>query len=275
MLMSEDDIDREESAINRVMWSGGMSVTLVTLLVLALAMATANDTWEYILFPLLAGVPLVYGVVSNLVTRRMQSSLLNRYQSQLMLRVSELEEMASRDELTGLHNRRHFHQVLNAEVEKAQDCKDPLALILMDVDKLKTINDEYGHGVGDVIIANLGRVIAKHVRGSDVAARLGGDEFGIVMPSTDKRGAFTLAKRLLDELDRTPMYEEGETKVMITISIGVSGFPWGGESVEELIHWADSDMYANKISRRLPAGPAGGDAGNDIESLPEDFVTGI
>lgn len=275
MIMSEDDIDREESAINRIMWSGGMSVTLVTILVLALVMATATSTWEYVLFPVLAGVPLVYGVASNFVTRRMQSALLDRYQSQLKLRVSELEEMALRDELTGLHNRRHFHQVLNAEVEKAQSCKEPLALILMDLDKLKRINDEYGHGVGDVVIANLGRVIAKHIRGSDVAARIGGDEFGVVMPSTDKRGAFTLARRLLDELDRTPMYEEGETRVMITISIGVSGFPWGGESVEELIHWADSDMYANKISRRLPNAPVAVDAGNDIESLPEDFLMGI
>jgi diguanylate cyclase (GGDEF)-like protein len=145
----------------------------------------------------------------------------------------------------------------------------------MDLDRLKTINDEYGHRVGDIIIANLGRVIARHVRGSDVAARLGGDEFGIVMPGTDKRGAFTMARRLMDYLEKTPMYEDGPVKVKVTVSVGVSGFPWGGESLEELIQWADADMYANKVSRRLPAAVLAQETGNDIDALPDDLVTGI
>jgi diguanylate cyclase (GGDEF)-like protein len=102
------------------------------------------------------------------------------------------------------------------------------------------------------MIANLAKVIDKHIRGSDVPARLGGDEFAILMPDTDKRGAFALAQRLWEELEQVPMYEHEGLRVMLNISIGVSGFPWGGEDVDEMMHWADADMYANKVSRRLP-----------------------
>lgn len=273
--MVEENLDREEREVNRIVWFGGIAVTAVTVAVLAILIGTASHSWQYALYSMLGGVPLSYAIVSNLVTRKMQISLLRRYQSRLLLQLSELEEMASRDELTGLHNRRHFYQVLNAEVEKAHACKEPLALILMDLDGLKSINDEYGHAVGDIIIAGFANVLARHTRNSDVAARLGGDEFGVVMPSTDKRGAFTLARRLIDELAQAPLYEEGATRVSVSVSIGVSGFPWGGESIEELIQWADADMYANKVSRRLPEVAVGADAGNDIDSLPDDFVTSI
>lgn len=275
--ITEEVIDREEQAIGHIVRTGGVAVTVTTAAVLALVLATAEHAWQYVTFAVLGGVPLTYALGSSIVMRKMQSSLLRRYQEQLRQRLLELEETASRDELTGLRNRRHFYQVLAAELERAQASKEPLAVIIMDMDKLKSINDEYGHRVGDVIIANLGRAISSLTRASDVAARLGGDEFGIVMPGTDKRGAFTLAQRLMDYLERTPMYEEGATQVMVTVSIGVSGFPWGGESVEELIQWADADMYANKISRRLPPVAVSSEEPRQGRHLPDadDFITGF
>jgi diguanylate cyclase (GGDEF)-like protein len=102
------------------------------------------------------------------------------------------------------------------------------------------------------MIASLAKVIEKHIRTADVPARLGGDEFAILMPDTDKRGAFGLAQRLWAELEETPMYEHDGMRLLMNVSIGVSGYPWGGEDVDEMMHWADSDMYANKVSRRLP-----------------------
>jgi diguanylate cyclase (GGDEF)-like protein len=143
----------------------------------------------------------------------------------------------------------------------------------MDLDGLKLINDEYGHAIGDEILTSLGKAMARHTRTQDVAARLGGDEFGIVMPGTDKRGAFALARRLWEDLERTPMYRDGETSIMVTVSVGIAGYPWGGEEVEELIQWADADMYANKVSRKLAKS---GDAltqpvaSQGIESAPGD-----
>jgi diguanylate cyclase (GGDEF)-like protein len=180
--------------------------------------------------------------------------------------------MVYRDELTGLYNRRHFYEVMTVETEKARISKQPLAVVLLDLDGLKAINDEYGHGVGDQVLANLGRVIATHTRSNDVPARMGGDEFGIVMSETDKRGAFALARRLWADLEATPMYQEGEVHLMVTVSIGLAGYPWGGESVEELIQWADADMYANKVSRKLAREAVPVEAGpGDLDSVPDDF----
>ncbi|MEK7248447.1 MAG: GGDEF domain-containing protein, partial [Chloroflexota bacterium] len=193
----------------------------------------------------------------------------------LMGQLTDLQEMVYRDELTGLYNRRHFYDVARMEVEKARVSRQPLAVVLMDLDGLKLINDEYGHRVGDEVLAGLGRVIATHTRGNDVPARLGGDEFGIVMPSTDKRGAFALARRLWASLESSPMYESGETSLYVTVSIGLAGYPWGGESVEEMIQWADADMYANKVSRKVARTAVPVEAGpTDLETAGSEDLLG-
>lgn len=273
--VAADDLEREERQIDRLAFFAGAAVSIVTVAVMLLLVITAQHAWQYIAYLSLGGVPLAFGLFSNFVTRKMQVTVLRNYQGQLMDRLTELEEIASRDELTGLFNRRHFYSTLRVELEKARVSKEPLAILLIDIDGLKQINDEYGHSVGDVIIANVAGAIARHTRGTDVAARLGGDEFGVVMNDTDKRGAFTLAKRLWDELEQTPMYQSGLTEIMVTVSIGVSGYPWGGEDVGEMIQWADTDMYANKISGKLGQQTISAERQPDMESLPDDYVVGI
>ena len=272
---SAGEVAREEDQINRVAWFGGAAVSVVTIGVLVLLMATANHAWQYAAYLLAAIVPLTYGLFTNVVTRRMQVEVLRKFQSRLMDRMTELEELASRDELTALYNRRHFYESLRGEVEKSQVSKESLAILLMDIDGLKGINDEYGHSVGDVVIANVANAIAKHTRDTDLAARLGGDEFGVLLRSTDKRGAFGMAKRLWEELEQVPMYKEGSKEIMVTVSIGVAGYPWGGESVGEMIQWADTDMYANKVSSKLGQQMAPEDRRFDMETLPDDHVIGI
>ena len=250
--ISEQDMAREEAGISRIAWAGGAAVAVVTGATLVVLLSTtAAAWWRYAVYAVLAAVPLAYALFSNTVVRRMQIALYRRYQEQLMYQLTDLQEMAYRDELTGLYNRRHFQEVMHMEVEKVHVTKQPLALMLLDLDELKKINDEYGHGVGDVILARLGAAIARHTRVNDVASRLGGDEFGVVMPATDKRGAFALARRLWEDLERTPIQLSDGRNVMVTVSIGLAGFPWGGETVEEMIQWADADMYANKVSRKL------------------------
>ncbi len=274
-IVNEDDLSREESLIRRVAWAGGIAVTLVTAAILAPLLMATEHGWQYPAYAALGGVPLLYGLFSSLVMFKMQVVLLRRHQAHLMIRVSELKEMASRDEMTGLHNRRHFYEVAEEEVARAQQRRDTLSILLLDLDGLKGINDEYGHGVGDVVITNLAVVITKHIRTTDVAARLGGDEFGIIMPGTDKRGAFALARRLWEEMERNPMYEGGATQLMVTVSIGVAGYPWGGDSLDEMLHWADADMYANKVSRRLPEQqPALQQEPDDTGTLIDDYVLG-
>lgn len=268
-------LDREETQIDRLAFFSGLAVSVVTVAVMVLLVMTADHAWQYIAYLSLGGVPLGFGLFSNLVVRKTQVAVLHTYQTRLVDRLSELEEIASRDELTGLFNRRHFYSMLRIELERAQMAKEPLAILLIDIDGLKQINDEYGHSVGDVVIANVAAAISRHSRGTDVAARLGGDEFGVVMASTDKRGAFTMAKRLWEELEQVPMYQQGLTEVMVGVSIGVSGYPWGGEDVGEMVQWADTDMYANKVSGKLGQQTIPAERQPDMESLPDDYVVGI
>ena len=273
-ILDEERLTHEESMIRRVAWVGGVAVTLVTAAILFPLLMSATSGWQYAVYSALGGVPLAYGLFSSLVLFKMQVLLLRRHQGQLLMRVSELKEMASRDEMTGLNNRRHFYEVAEEELTRAQQRRDTLAILLMDLDGLKGINDEFGHGVGDIVITNLAAIISKHIRGTDVAARLGGDEFGVVMPGTDKRGAFALARRLWEEMERNPMYQDSKTELMVTVSIGVAGYPWGGDSLDEMLHWADADMYANKMSRRLPNGPELKQEPDDTGALIDDYVLG-
>lgn len=271
-----DKLEREERQIDRVALSAGFAVSVVTVAVMVLLVLSAEHAWQYGAYLSLGGVPLAFGLFTNFVTRRVQVAVLHRYQEQLTDRLTELREVASRDELTGLFNRRYFYNTLRVELEKCRVSKESLAILLIDIDGLKQINDEYGHSIGDVIISNVAGVISRHTRATDVAARLGGDEFGVVMRDADKRGAFSLAKRLWAELEQSPMYKQGLTEVMVSVSIGVSGYPWGGEDVGELIQWADTDMYANKVSSKLGQQSVPVERPVGMDSLPDDdYVVGI
>lgn len=270
-----DHLEREERAYDKVAFTAGFAVSIITVGVMVMLVLSAEHAWQYIAYLSLGGVPLAFGLFTNFVTRRLQIEVLHRYQSRLVERLTELEEIASRDEMTGLFNRRYFYDTLRVELERARVSKETMSILLIDIDGLKQINDEYGHSVGDVIITNVAAAIARHTRGTDVAARLGGDEFGVVMTDTDKRGAFALAKRLWEELEQVPMYSQGLTEVMVSVSIGVSGYPWGGEDIGAIVQWADTDMYANKVSGKLGEQTVSAEPQPDMESLPDDYVVGI
>lgn len=271
--VSDAQLRREEAAVTRIARFGGAAVLLVTLVALAALISQGDGRVStYILLGVAAGMPFAYAMFSALVMRRMDLAVFSRYRSRIQEELAGLQELVYRDELTGLFNRRHFYEVARMEIEKARVTKQPLAIMLLDLDGLKVINDEYGHGVGDIVLAHLGKSIATHTRQNDVPARLGGDEFGIVMSDTDKRGAFALARRLWADLEATPMYMGPKGALNATVSIGLAGYPWGGESVEEMIQWADADMYANKVSRRLAreTEPTNTNIVDDLDAVPDD-----
>ena len=163
---------------------------------------------------------------------------------------TELRQVATRDELTHLFNRRYFFEHLEKELKAARRCGRPLGLLILDVDSLKLINDTYGHNVGDTVLANLGRLLANRVRGDDIPARIGGDEFAVLMPETDKRGAFATAARLEKALQTKPIYEGDGIELTLTASCGVAGYPWSGEKVAEIVQCADAKMYEVKAVRK-------------------------
>ena len=122
---------------------------------------------------------------------------------------------------------------------------------MLDVDDLKLINDEFGHQVGDVVLRNFGRVLNSQATQSwNVTARIGGDEFAVIMPNADRKEADKLAWKLWDALSKEPICETEHASIYLGVSIGTGGYPWGGNNLEEIIHWADTKLYANKLERK-------------------------
>ena len=109
---------------------------------------------------------------------------------------ARLEHQAQTDSLTGLYNHRYFHERLRAELTRASRTRDSVALLMLDIDDFKRVNDIYGHGVGDQVLDRARRAAARGRAWSDVVCRLGGEEFGVVMPSCDAGDAVALARRL-------------------------------------------------------------------------------
>ncbi|MCH7953875.1 MAG: diguanylate cyclase [Chloroflexi bacterium] len=161
-----------------------------------------------------------------------------------------MREVAGRDELTELQNRRFFYERLHEELQTAERSKKPLSILMLDVDDLKLINDEFGHQVGDQVLRSLGRVLNSEVGEKNVTARIGGDEFAVILPGADRKEADKIAWRIWDQLAKTPVKETASASIFLGVSVGIGGYPWGGETLEEIIHWADAKLYANKLERK-------------------------
>jgi diguanylate cyclase (GGDEF)-like protein len=172
----------------------------------------------------------------------------------------DLEEMARRDELTQLFNRRYFFQRLRKELDIAQELQRPLALLVLDVDGLKQINDTYGHAAGDQILAKVGHLLGQSIRGEDMAARIGGDEFAILMPDTDRRGALATARRIERALESKAIVVAEEGRLDIRVSLGVAGYPWSATDLTQIMHCADIQMYADKARHKAAAASCTPDA---------------
>lgn len=192
----------------------------------------------------------ILGFVSAGVSRRRLTESQARLQARLFIRNLELQDMAMRDDLTQLFNRRYFYDRLQRELDQARNLQRPLAVAVLDVDGLKTVNDAYGHQAGDLVLAAVGRLLVEHTRACDVPARIGGDEFAVIMPETDKTGAFAVARRLEEAVNNTTIVEVNGAHLRLNISMGISGFPWGGDDVDAMVQWADTHMYAAKTTHR-------------------------
>lgn len=159
--------------------------------------------------------------------------------------------LGGRDDLTGLANRRTFRTFLDAALRAARVQRLPLVLVLADQDRLKWINDTYGHPTGDEALKLLGQAIATSTRGSDCAARVGGDEFALVMPGCDRDGAARLLTRVDESLRRKPLAVHGGHSILVEASFGLVCYGDAGydETPEQLIRRADADLYEKKRSK--------------------------
>ena len=174
-----------------------------------------------------------------------------RYNEMLRDSVQATIEMAVTDSLTGLHNRRYLDGHLAGLFDKALGREKPLSLIICDLDRFKSINDEYGHDVGDEVIREFAVRVRKNVRNLDLACRFGGEEFVVVMPDTDIALARIVAERIRLEIATHPfIVKDGAAQLPVTVSLGVSTLESANDTPEKMMKRADVALYNAKRAGR-------------------------
>ena len=163
--------------------------------------------------------------------------------------LERLHEQSVRDPLTGLYTRRHFEKTLRDEVRRADLSGNPLAVIMIDVDHFKRINDTFEHEGGDAVLQALGEALARSCRNGDVACRLGGEELALLVPGASLDVACQRAEDLREEVRALRVTHAGRTIHSLTISLGVAVYPDHGNE-KEVVRLADRAMYRSKQTGR-------------------------
>jgi diguanylate cyclase (GGDEF)-like protein len=218
---------------------------------------------EFIFITSLMGLGLA-ALLAELHSRRTALEVSNRrlqemnrdLESRVELRTTELrrmnaqlEELALTDALTGLMNRRAFGDLAGREIALCRRENRSLALILLDIDRFKSINDRYGHPCGDIVLQRVAAVLTRVIRAGDTAVRHGGEEFVVVLPATDKEGAVNLAERIRNSLQAEAI-RAGEEILHVTASLGVAVMGEADENLGQILRRADEAMYAAKAAGR-------------------------
>ena len=162
----------------------------------------------------------------------------------------QLETLAQTDELTKIPNRRQFMKLFEKYFDVAKRNETPLVLLALDIDWFKTINDTYGHDVGDEVLKLFTKTVEKSLRKSDIFARIGGEEFSILLQNTTLEHSHLLAKKLCKEIEETPYILEDGTKVIYTLSIGMSVLNQEHNNLPQLLKSADKALYKAKEQGR-------------------------
>jgi len=158
----------------------------------------------------------------------------------------QMQLQALTDGLTGCFNRRFFEIQLERDLHLATRMRQPVSLILLDIDHFKRVNDTHGHNAGDAALRILANALREEVRGVDTAARYGGEEFAIILPQAGPEGAMVVAERLRSRIERTEVPGVG----CITASLGVATFPGDASSRELLVTSADRALFLAKRTGR-------------------------
>ena len=163
------------------------------------------------------------------------------------------QQLAYIDGLTGIYNRRYFEMQIASEIERASRYDGRMAIIMIDIDNFKRLNDEFGHLLGDEVLRAVSGVFGQQLRKVDVVCRYGGEEFAILVPQTSGGNALEVAEKLRRMVE---VYRFPGVPVKVTISAGVAEFPTHGRTRDELVAAADAALYASKEAGRNRVSPA-------------------
>ncbi|CAA6603424.1 GGDEF domain protein (fragment) [Rhodospirillaceae bacterium LM-1] len=174
----------------------------------------------------------------------------NRMMAKLQHSHEELSRLSITDPLTGLKNRRHFEELFAEELVRAERYRHPVALIMIDLDGFKAVNDTWGHAVGDEMLRRVAQIMSSHVRTVDIVTRLGGDEFAVLVPETGRDGAANLAAKLSELISAERIEMDGGKFASVGASAGIATYPEDGACQEEVKKCADDAMYEEKKLRK-------------------------
>ena len=175
---------------------------------------------------------------------------LQRRDLELKKAMQELQEQAITDPLTGLHNTRYLRELLPGELLRAKRKGSPLAVIMIDVDHFKRVNDSLGHEAGDRVLRELGALFKQSIRGSDIACRYGGEEFAIILADATSESARRKAEDIRAAVKRLKLSHGGKPIGDVTVSLGVALFPYHADQTTTLLRRADEALYQAKGAGR-------------------------
>lgn len=187
----------------------------------------------------------------NELTARLRSQLRRKhYSDRLRSSVRDGLRMAVTDPLTGLFNRRYCTQHMGRIVDRARASNGHFTVMMMDLDRFKSVNDRFGHDAGDAVLVEFARRLQENVRGVDLVARLGGEEFLVAMPDADNHAANMVAERIRAAVETGPFVLNDGRTVNITVSIGVAVANTGEVDAQAVINRADKALYESKAAGR-------------------------
>lgn len=208
---------------------------------------TADSSEKVDILAMNAGA-LDYLVKGEISSRTLERSL--RYALKLGETLEALRRLATRDQLTGLLNRREFDRILAEERERSFRFGRPLGLVMIDIDHFKSVNDTHGHPVGDAVLREVARRLGAEMRSVDRLARFGGEEFAVIVMEGDEAMALAVANRICAAVRRDPVLAKETLPLNITVSAGVAAMPAHAKSADELVAAADKALYAAKKAGR-------------------------
>ena len=211
-------------------------------------MLTADDSEDVDIAAMEAGA-VDYLVKTTVNPRLLERAL--RYALKMGETLAQLRQLAQRDALTGLHNRREFQRILEEEWDRSVRFKRPFTLVMVDIDHFKKINDTHGHQVGDEVLRHVASLLGGQARNVDRVARYGGEEFAVIMIETDKSRAIAGIQRLGALLAETPcVVPVSNLTIEVTLSAGVATSLEDANSSSDLVAAADKALYAAKKAGR-------------------------
>src|SRR6185295_13989222 len=174
----------------------------------------------------------------------------NRYAAELRQTVTHTLALAVTDELTGLYNRRYFDRHLSLMLDKAREQERDMAVMLIDMDFFKSVNDNHGHDIGDAVLREFSQRLKRNIRGVDLACRFGGEEFVVLMPDTDFRQAQGVAERVRMAVAERGFDAPGLRPLTVTCSVGVALNEHELDTPEQILKRADVALYRAKREGR-------------------------